>query len=177
IDAHNLYANIPDGQLPTIGCTAYGGIGDDTIIGSQAGDHLAGGSGNDTILGQRGVDNIYGDAGFNVDLITRALLNVQTAGDSPHAKNLDQVFAGKDLLYGDAPGSTATDQYGDYDDVIIGDHGKATQDVAGARDVTRPAPALPQDLQTTLRARKVVSLEPSNGANDQIYGNGGQDIL
>src|SRR5262249_38338281 len=134
IDAHNLYANIPDGQLPTIGFTAYGGIGDDTIIGSQAGDHLAGGSGNDTILGQRGVDNIYGDAGFNVDLITRVLLNVQTAGDPPHAKNLDQVFAGKDLLYGDAPGSTATDQYGDYDDVIIGDHGKVTQDVAGARD-------------------------------------------
>ncbi len=53
--------------LPTVGFTAYGGEGNDLIIGSQAGDHLAGGSGDDTILGLRGVDHIYGDSGFNVE--------------------------------------------------------------------------------------------------------------
>src|SRR5262249_14006755 len=37
IDAHNLFANVSDGVLPLVGITAYGGPGDDTIIGSQAG--------------------------------------------------------------------------------------------------------------------------------------------
>ena len=34
-----------------VGFTAYGGAGNDLIIGSQAGDHLAGGSGDDEIRG------------------------------------------------------------------------------------------------------------------------------
>jgi Ca2+-binding RTX toxin-like protein len=46
------------GALRNAGIVAYGGAGDDTIIGTQGGDHLAGGSGNDTIRGQRGVDLI-----------------------------------------------------------------------------------------------------------------------
>src|SRR6185436_922351 len=41
IDASALFAGIPAGQLPTVGLTVYGGIGNDRIIGSQAGDHLA----------------------------------------------------------------------------------------------------------------------------------------
>ncbi|HEX5279640.1 MAG TPA: hypothetical protein VFW28_06150 [Micropepsaceae bacterium] len=177
IDARNLYANIPDGQLPAIGFTAYGGVGDDLIYGSQAGDQLAGGSGNDTIIGGRGADIIYGDAGFNVDLITRVLTVASTAGTSG-AKNLDPLVAGNDLLIGDTPGSTKTDVYGDYDDTIIGDLGQATQNVAGARDTTKSvAGQLPQDLQTTLRIRKVQTLTPQYGGNDFIYGNGGQDVL
>ena len=64
-------ATAPAAPLPTVGFTAYGGAGNDLIIGSQAGDHLAGGSGDDTILGLRGVDHIYGDSGFNVDILTR----------------------------------------------------------------------------------------------------------
>jgi Ca2+-binding RTX toxin-like protein len=35
--------------LPSVGFTAYGGAGNDLIIGSQTGDHLAGGSGDDEI--------------------------------------------------------------------------------------------------------------------------------
>ncbi|UUZ54424.1 hypothetical protein LP419_39755 [Massilia sp. H-1] len=61
IDAHNAAQGI----------TAYGGAGNDTITGSQAGDHLFGGSGNDTIDGQGGADHIYGDNGINVDRDTR----------------------------------------------------------------------------------------------------------
>ena len=71
IDARALFAGTPAASLPTVGLTVYGGAGDDTIIGSQAGDHLAGGSGNDTISGGRGVDHIYGDTGINVDVLTR----------------------------------------------------------------------------------------------------------
>src|SRR5262249_3741398 len=141
--------------------------------------HLAGGSGADTIYGQRGQDNIYGDAGFNVDFITRQLTVAHTAGNNGAntPKNLDALVAGSDLLEGDAPGSTASNVYGDFDDVIFGDHGLVTQDVAGARDTTKPAPSKPQDLQTTLRARTLQTLAPQNGADDFIYGDGGQDVL
>ena len=83
-------------RLPTVGFTAYGGAGDDLIIGSQTGDHLAGGSGDDTILGQRGVDHIYGDSGVNVDVITREL-TIPSANASIHA-NHDGLAAGNDLL-------------------------------------------------------------------------------
>src|SRR6185295_13031463 len=70
IDARMAFSLSPAGSLPIVGITAYGGAGDDTIIGTQTGDHLAGGSGADRIYGQRGVDLIYGDDGFNVNVIT-----------------------------------------------------------------------------------------------------------
>ncbi len=56
------------GDLPSVGITAYGGAGNDLIIGGQAGDHLAGGSGDDIIEGQGGTDHIYGDSGVNVNI-------------------------------------------------------------------------------------------------------------
>ena len=105
IDASRLFATFPCTatacNLPTIGITAYGGAGDDTILGSQAGDHLAGGSGNDTIHGLRGIDHIYGDDGINVDIFTRGLFipNVN-ASPLPNADNLD---AGRDTLQGERP--------------------------------------------------------------------------
>ena len=74
-------------QLPSVGFTAYGGEGNDLIIGSQAGDHLAGGSGDDTILGLRGADHIYGDGGVNVDIFTRGL-RIEVVNQSP-APSLD----------------------------------------------------------------------------------------
>ena len=52
IDARQAFASVAAGLLPSIGITAYGGAGDDTIYGSQTGDILAGGSGNDTIAGR-----------------------------------------------------------------------------------------------------------------------------
>ncbi|MDH3308667.1 MAG: hypothetical protein OEO77_14270, partial [Acidimicrobiia bacterium] len=73
IDASALFAGLTAAELPTVGVTIYGGEGDDIILGSQTGDHLAGGSGNDLILGQRGTDHIYGDSGINVDILTRGL--------------------------------------------------------------------------------------------------------
>ncbi|MBK8460093.1 MAG: hypothetical protein IPL43_07805 [Micropruina sp.] len=86
IDASGLFATFPctvsSCLLPTIGFTAYGGAGNDLIIGSQAGDHLAGGSGDDTIIGQRGVDHIYGDSGFNVNILNRGL-TVANVNSSP----------------------------------------------------------------------------------------------
>ena len=66
----------------TVGFTAYGGAGNDLIIGSQAGDHLAGGSGDDEIRGEGGTDHIYGDSGVNVNILTRGL-TISTSNLSP----------------------------------------------------------------------------------------------
>ncbi|MGY4311159.1 Ca2+-binding RTX toxin-like protein [Bradyrhizobium sp. JR3.5] len=179
IDAHNLFAGIPDGQLPTVGITAYGGAGDDTIIGSQAGDHLAGGSGNDTILGERGQDHIYGDSGFNVDVITRVLTVAQAAGNSG-APDLDPLTpGGNNLIYGEAPGVgvTSSDVYGDNNDVIFGAFGDITQATDGARDTTKPLTLVPQRIETTLLPRVISSQSRQVGGNNTVYGNGGDDIL
>ena len=176
LDAHNLFATIPYGQLPAVGVTMYGGGGDDTIIGSAAGDHLAGGSGNDTIIGGRGADHIYGDSGINVDVITRVLTVAQTAGQSG-ATDLDKLTAGNDLIYGDARGSTATDVFGDYNDTIFGDLGDVGQATAGARDTTKPVALTPQRIETTLLSRSIISQSRQNGGNDLLYGNGGDDVL
>ena len=175
IDARQAFSSVVAGSLPSIGITAYGGAGDDTIYGSQTGDILAGGSGNDTIAGGRGDDQIYGDSGVNLNVITR-LLTIPTANASSYV-NRDLLLAGQDLLYGDTPGGTTTDAFGGFDDVIFGDHGVIIEDVSGARDTTKPIPALPQLLQTTLRDRVIQSAQVDNGANDTIYGNGGEDIL
>jgi RTX calcium-binding nonapeptide repeat (4 copies) len=176
IDAHNLFAGIADGRLPTVGITAYGGRGDDTIIGSAANDFLAGGSGNDTIIGGRGGDQIYGDSGINVDVIRR-LLTVANAAGTSGAVNVDPIKAGNDLIYGDAPGSTAINAFGDYNDIIFADLGDVRQDVSGARDTTKPVDLKPQRIETTLRDIAMASASRQNGGNDTVYGNGGEDIL
>src|SRR5262249_23957997 len=82
IDASALFAAVAPGSLPSVGFTRYGGAGDDLIIGSQAGDHLAGGSGDDEIRGLRGADHIYGDSGVNVNILTRGL-SIDVANASP----------------------------------------------------------------------------------------------
>jgi hypothetical protein len=176
INASQLYAGIPNGQLPPIGLTVYGGPGNDIILGSQAGDQIAGGSGNNTILGERGANDIYGADGFNVNLITRQLQIVTT--NSSTYPDRDPLQAGNNLIYGNIPGDyTTTDVYGDYDNTIFGALGVITQDTTGPRDTTQSLPSLPQDLQTTLRNRKVVSAALQNAGNNIIYGSGGQNIL
>ena len=148
-DASALFAGNAGGTLPTVGITAYGSYGDDIIIGSQTGDHLAGGSGDDLILGQRGIDHIYGDSGFNVNLLNR-VLTVETVNISPlpgvdPAQGIiadtlppnpsimaDRMLVpGLDVLFGEGAGSdtdgaanpfTPDDgALSEFDDVIFGD--------------------------------------------------------
>jgi hypothetical protein len=255
IDAHLAFSKADPTNLPSIGITAYGGPGNDTIIGTQTGDILAGGSGNDTIMGGRGQNQILGDDGINVDPITRQLSIVTI--NSSSFPNHDSLLAGQDLLYGDMPGATMNDPYqsqlaittsttggtgtiaradggswlaaqflpgqtqvtidgvlvgdvsavtastltltnlksafgsvnpaklhvvsvawyGNYDSIVIGDLGTVVQDVSGPRDTTKPLPALPQEIQTTLRVRTIQTVQPDNFANDTIYGSGGDNIL
>jgi hypothetical protein len=175
IDASQLYANIPNGQLPPIGVTIYGGPGNNTILGSQAGDLIAGGGGNNTIFGDRGPNQIYGADGFNVNPITRDLQVVTT--NASIYPDRDLLKAGNNLIYGDHPGAKQTDSYGDYDSIIFGAHGRVVQDVAGPRDTTVALPSLPQELQTTLRPRRIDSENMQDAGNNTIYGSGGDNIL
>jgi len=164
IDARLLFASVADSALPSVGFTAYGGAGNDLIIGSQAGDFLAGGSGDDTILGQRGADQIYGDSGVNIDILTRTL-TISTSNASPaptlggvniryinngttiqpYASPVrDLMVAGKDTLYGEGEGTVTVGTFVEaaYADIIFGDHGVVTQDVPRGRVYAGAAGAL-----------------------------------
>jgi hypothetical protein len=188
IDASALFA-YRDAQ--SVGFTAYGGAGNDSIIGSQAGDHLAGGSGDDTILGQDGTDHIYGDSGVNVNILTRAL-HIVTSDNSP-APTIDptqgasdQTFkpvrvaspmrddmqAGVDVLYGDdsiagTPENTPN--------IIFGDHGQV---VMWVDDPNLP-PVLLQRIQTTDMGLvlEINTVEFQNGGDDVIFGSAIEDLL
>jgi len=192
IDASALFAGTPAGSLPTVGFVAYGGAGNDVILGSQTGDHLAGGSGDDTILGLRGVDHIYGDSGVNVNVLNRGL-TIDTIDNSPAPtldKNLlsngttippaasdvrDDLKAGRDVIHGDGPGTVLGGPESVYDDLIFGDHGAIDQNVA---DPNTPEPLL-QKIQTTLLSSvlSLRSLEFQNGDDDVIFGHLGRDVL
>ena len=167
IDASGMFAGVAVGDLPTVGLTIYGGAGNDTIIGSLAGDFLAGGSGDDTILGQGGLDQIYGDNGVNVDVLTRALtLPSVNASTYPLA---DDLAPGRDALYGD--GRPGADELPGMD-VVFGDFGQVDQDVA---DPNLPDARL-QKIQTT-GAILAMRTDRTDGADDLIIGSGANDYL
>lgn len=189
IDASALFAGVSSANLPSVGLTIYGGVGNDTIIGSQTGDHLAGGSGDDLILGQRGTDHIYGDSGVNVNVFTRAL-TIPTVDASPRPtanpdvntngttiqpmKSLlrDDLVAGRDILHGEGAGTVAGGPEAVYDDIIFGDHGVIKMLV---EDPNLP-PVLLQRIQTTSLGLvfELNSAELQNGNDDVIFGNLGQ---
>lgn len=200
IDARPLFAATPVGSLPTVGLTAYGGVGNDTIFGSQAGDHLAGGSGNDVILGQRGNDHIYGDNGANVFFQSRTLvltavnrsseptiglvftplyhyltgfqlINGTTLKPQPSAER-DLLTAGSDSLEGEGAGAAAGSS-ATTADIIFGDLGTITQDV---RDPNLPHAQL-QKIQTTGSVLSFASAATSNGLRDTILGGVGVDTI
>jgi Ca2+-binding RTX toxin-like protein len=203
IDASALFASAPAGSLPSVGFTAYGGAGNDTIYGSQAGDHLAGGSGDDLIIGNRGVDHIYGDSGVNVSVFTRALSfdtidasplpsadpNTKTNGTTIQpvkSKLRDRMDAGRDVIFGDGashlgygPSSVASDGVlGDFDDIIFGDHGVIDMFVD---DPNLPdfIPGMLQRIQTT-ELRFVLAIESAQlqkGDDDVVFGGLDRDVI
>jgi hypothetical protein len=195
IDASNL----PGGTNPlwSVGVTMYGGVGDDLLIGSQTGDHIAGGSGNDEIHGGRGPDHIYGDSGVNIDIFTRRLtipvvdasprptidpsrvrfINNGTTIEPAPSPVKDLLAAGRDLIFGEGDYSaiylSGPEEH--YDDIIFGDHGSIAMYV---QDPNEPF-ELPQRIQTTLidDVFRIASEELQNGDDDTIFGNLGRDVI
>ncbi len=141
----------------------YTGLGDDTISGSQAGDHLAGGEGDDNIHGGAGADHIYGDSHFNVALFLAAQdqLSPFDPAVSEELAKINAVFTvpfdgpgGADVISGDAGA-----------DIILGDHGIISQ-VPGTRR-----------LSTTGNVTQVETTNALEGAGDTIDGNGDSDLI
>ncbi len=206
IDASGLFADVAPGALPTVGFVAYGGAGDDLIIGSQAGDFLAGGSGDDEIRGLRGVDQIFGDSGVNVDIFTRALdisttnrsplPTVTGAGVIPNGTTLtpivggqpgivdDLQVAGRDLIFGDgAPGLGLGDfavNVGTAPESAYADviFGDHGAVLQDVADPNEPDPRL-QKIQTTALSTviAIASMSLDKGADDVIFGGFGQDVV
>ncbi|MGB0600512.1 MAG: hypothetical protein ACPGLY_27865, partial [Rubripirellula sp.] len=146
---------------------AYGGEGNDILIGSDYNDHLAGGSGDDILKGNAGSDHLYGDSGFNVELRVRYDLVadleadhemiVSTAvqvSDEDHAATRDNLVAGSDQIFG-----------GDENDLIFGDHGYITH-TAGSLKILGDAAV---EYATTA--------SEENGASDEITGDDGDDRI
>ncbi|MFO0819097.1 MAG: dockerin type I domain-containing protein [Pirellulales bacterium] len=90
--------------------TIFGGLGDDTIVGSPIADLIYGGSGNDTISGLGGIDTIYGGEGN--DIITGG--------------------TGNDNLFGGDGSDRFIWNNGDNSDIVEGDEGVDVQIVNGA---------------------------------------------
>ena len=156
IDAESLFDSALPGSLPSLGIVAYGGSANDTIIGTQAADLLLGGSGIDFVAGGRGPDWIWGDSGINVNVITlepfqRGVVTVNTSANL----SADLLVAATDILLGEG-GGNEDGAFGDFDDIIIGDHGQIF-------------PATAPDL--------VFTEQPDNGQRDLIDGGPGNNIM
>ena len=158
IDAGELFRSAPAGNLPTVGITAYGGEGNDTIIGSQTHDHLAGGSGNDVILGEVGNDALIG--GTQDDQLWGGDGNDQLSGDLGNWRTTDPedpdsvplYFRGQDTLHG---GDGDDRLYGEMgDDRLYGDAGSDLLFGGHGEDW----------------------LEGGSG-DDELYGGAGDDVL
>jgi Ca2+-binding RTX toxin-like protein len=166
--------------------TAFGGEGNDQLMGSFGADKLnggpgndtlrgapAGGLGNDTLIGEAGVDQLYGgnandtlDGGAGADYIDGGYGN-------------DTIWCGNDYeannAFGGAGNDTITGSYGD--DALHGGGGNDTIDGSLGRDEI-----FGDDGNDTLYAGKVFSDSNSNyldGGNghDKLYGNNGPDSL
>jgi len=168
IDARGLFVG---NDLPSVGITAYGGPGNDTIYGSQTGDHLAGGSGDDEIHGGRGGDHIYGDSGFNVNVFTRELdiVSINTSATA----NADTLTPGNDELFGEGDGAIAGSAADDFDDFIFGDFGVVNHDT---EDPHTPFAQL-QKIQTTGRVVLAQTQVPGAGGDDTIIDDLGADTV
>ena len=161
-----------------VGLVAYGGFGNDTILGSQGDDHLAGGTsreaGRDFIDGQAGNDHIYGDSHFNVDLQLFSEDQVQAFDGTDPLRQVADIFRVLDATVGDDNDfgsadyreSAGADEIwgGDGSDIIFGDHGVITL-AEGTRRLT-----------TTASVVRIDTVQPTFGGDDTIYGHSNEVV-
>jgi Ca2+-binding RTX toxin-like protein len=177
----------------------YGGLGDDLIWGSQAGDHIAGGSGNDVIHGQGGVDHIYGDNGMNVDeaYVDPRLMPADGQLTPEHIALLAAIRAKYRVLsipYVDVPVADpdpliSPDKNNPVlvstlnrdpltapgNDTVYADGGDDI--VIGDFGVIDQTPGTLRILTTGSVIRVSTTQRPADGGSDRIYGNDGEDVV
>lgn len=132
----------------TVGGTAFGGDGNDYLLGSFSNDLLKGEAGNDTLIGGGGVDQLVGGAGADTflfrpgDLVSGrydGILDFQSGQDKidlrAFGSNVNVTFSASDpkLLLIDVPHSGQLNQgvrvYGDHvavTDLLLADGAKFT---------------------------------------------------
>ncbi|HEX8010733.1 MAG TPA: calcium-binding protein [Casimicrobiaceae bacterium] len=168
-----------------------GGLGDDTVVGTDSNDILLGGGGEDLLVGGAGHDVINGDDDYEPGNITNVYVQPGTgpgapfdayysdvvvhdfsgtvgAADEIHAGSGDDyVFGqlGDDTVWGDDGNDTVSG--GEADDVVFG--GRGDDRIAGDT-----YGQLVGDVTTVPVGDDY--LDGGEG-NDQIYGDGGADTL
>ncbi len=159
----NDFANDGDDTIDASGISLSvvvdGGAGNDTVKGSQVGDHLTGGSGDDFIEGNAGVDHIYGDANFSIDLDLFAEDQI-----SPFVSGDDKIDA---MFIVGTIGTAGSDNIdaGEGEDIVIGDFGLITQ-TEGTRRIL-----------TTEEVTRAETASPTEGGNDTINGGLDSDLI
>ena len=139
---------------PLAGTYAYGGTGNDLIIGSVVVDNIFGELGNDTIYGGYGADAING--GDNDDLIYGEMPVTPTLTPALASMGADTIYGGfgNDTIYGDSDGGEGKA------DTIFGDDG--TSGVAGGNDIIYG--------DGTKGHHLAADTIDGEGGNDMIYG-------
>ena len=139
-------------QVP-YGLYAYGGAGNDTVIGAGGADQLrgaggsdilVGGAGDDQLDGGTGVDSMTGGAGrdtYGVDDAGDVVIEVAGGGyDTVLATATFAIGAGSDIEELDLLGTAAIDAYGnELANLLVGNSGNNILDGRAGADVMRGA--------------------------------------
>lgn len=145
---------------------AYGGTGDDLIIGNDVANRLQGGAGDDTLLGAGGDDILVGEAGADN-------LDGEAGNDRLYGGDGDDTLAGgtgNDLLLGNDDSDTL---YGDNgDDHLYG--GKGDDTIYGGDDNDRLFGETGVDILYGEAGND--RLYAAHG-NDTLYGDDGDDLI
>ncbi|MCB8839391.1 calcium-binding protein [Aurantimonas sp. VKM B-3413] len=138
----------------TLGNMAFGGIGNDTILGNDGADFIGGGADRDSIIGNGGADTLFG--GDNDDTISGGAGNDLIFGGKDSGVDIVSGDAGNDVIYGG--GSADNLDGGTGDDAVYGGDGNDT--VSGG------------DGADTLGGGAGVA-----GGDDLIFGDSGNDVI
>ena len=134
---------------------AYGGAGEDLILGSQDADWFAGGSADDVIAGNSGDDVVLGDNGLDVAVLSK-IITVVSGGPLPPViplvlpPTVDPLLSGSDLLTG-----------GDGNDLVVGDQ-------------ALPGPTGWTSVEPANGAADVID---GGAGNDSLLGGNGADVI
>lgn len=145
---------------------AFGGSGNDTIVGNDVSNRLAGNQGDDSIDGGDGQDTVFGGAG--VDTLRGGKGNDTLAGGDQN----DVLFGdgGKDRIVGENGNDTIFG--GTEDDRLAGHSGDDSLNGGSGNDQFYGGAGA--DTLTGGTGRDVMRGE---GENDRIFGNQGDDVL
>ena len=152
IDAGAVQAAL--GVLP-VRFIAYGGAGEDLIVGSQDADWLAGGSADDVIAGNSGDNVVLGDNGLDVAVLSK-IITVVSGDPLPPViplvlpPTVDPLLSGSDLLTG-----------GDGNDLVVGDQ-------------ALPGPTGWTSVEPANGAADVID---GGAGNDSLLGGNGADVI